>query len=138
MREIRLYGSEGGGAAALPTPIPGGAGAPTHASLPEGADLQFFHGSPVAAENTVGGPHPARFARRCLDIAGWAFPGAMLALLPKCPACLAAYVAVWTGLGLSLSTATHLRTSLLVLCIASLLYVAETPRPFIVMKKALS
>ena len=95
---------------------------------------------PVAAENIVGGPHPARRVRPALlDIAGWAFPGAMLALLPKCPACLAAYVAVWTGLGLSLSTATHLRTSLLVLCIASLLYVTvRRLGRFIVTKKALS
>lgn len=78
----------------------------------------------VIAASMVGGAHPRQFARRCRDIAGWAFPGAMLALLPKCPACLAAYVAVSTGLGLSLSTATHLRRSLLVMCISSLLYVA--------------
>jgi cadmium resistance protein CadD (predicted permease) len=43
-------------------------------------------------------------------------------LVPKCPACLAAHVLLWTGLGLSLSTATHLRSILLFLCIAALLY----------------
>ena len=31
MREIRLYGSEGGGAVCSPYPYPGGAGAPAHA-----------------------------------------------------------------------------------------------------------
>lgn len=52
----------------------------------------------------------------------WSFPSAMLALVPKCPACLAAYVALWTGLGLSLTTATYLRWVILVICIASLLF----------------
>jgi hypothetical protein len=43
-------------------------------------------------------------------------------LVPKCPACLAAHVMLWTGLGLSLSTATYLRWVLLLVCIAALLF----------------
>ena len=63
--------------------------------------------------------------RRWRDAAGWGaplVPAAGLALLPKCPACLAAYVAVGTGVGLSATAATHLRAALAGACVLSLLY----------------
>jgi hypothetical protein len=57
-------------------------------------------------------------------------PVAILAVLPKCPACLAAYVALGTGIGLSLTAATYLRLSLIVVCVASLIFfVAKLLRP---------
>jgi hypothetical protein len=40
-------------------------------------------------------------ARRWFGAGGSIGPGAMLLLLPKCPACVAAYLAVWTGAGLA-------------------------------------
>jgi hypothetical protein len=61
-------------------------------------------------------------ARRAVDLIGWIVPSAILALIPKCPMCLAAYIALWTGIGLSLSAATYLRLSLLILCAGSLIY----------------
>ena len=57
-----------------------------------------------------------------LGFAGWLLPGVVLAILPKCPACLAAYVAVGTGLALSAPAAAYLRTTLLALCVGSLAY----------------
>jgi hypothetical protein len=62
------------------------------------------------------------WVRRAREILAWALPSTILVLVPKCPACLAAYVTLWTGLGLSLSTATYLRWVLLFLCVASLLF----------------
>jgi hypothetical protein len=60
--------------------------------------------------------------RRVREIFAWVVPSAILVLAPKCPACLAGYVMLWTGLGLSLSAASYLRWALLFLSVASLLF----------------
>jgi hypothetical protein len=62
------------------------------------------------------------WVRSVRELFAWALPSAILVLVPKCPACLAAYVTLWTGLGLSLVTATYLRLVLLFLGVASLLF----------------
>jgi hypothetical protein len=38
--------------------------------------------------------------------------GTLLVLLPKCPACVAAYLALATGAGVAMPLATHLRSTL--------------------------
>jgi hypothetical protein len=58
--------------------------------------------------------------RRCRAAVGWAVPSVTLALIPKCPMCVAGYVALWTGVGLSVPAAARLRTVLIVLCITSI------------------
>jgi hypothetical protein len=62
------------------------------------------------------------WVRRVREVFAWALPSATLVLMPKCPVCLAAYVTLWTGLGLSLTTATYLRWALLFVSAASLVF----------------
>jgi len=62
------------------------------------------------------------WAQKCRDVAGLAIPGAILALIPKCPACLAVYIAMGTGFGISMAAATYLRGFLVVCCVASLVF----------------
>jgi hypothetical protein len=49
---------------------------------------------------------------------------AIWALMPKCPACLAAYVFLWTGLGLSLTTVSYVRWGFLALSGVMMVYLA--------------
>ena len=67
---------------------------------------------------------PPSLVIRCVNIAGWLLPSTVLALMPKCPLCMAAYVAIASGICISVSAASYLRTGLIVLCIASLLFLA--------------
>ena len=63
---------------------------------------------------------PAPLWRRGTAIVEWAIPSAVLILLPKCPVCVAMYVALFTGVGISVASASNLRTALLILCVTAL------------------
>lgn len=65
---------------------------------------------------------PLRVRRRSLEMTGWLVPAAILTLVPKCPVCLAVYVALGTGIGLSVTTASYLRIGLIVVCMGSIVY----------------
>jgi hypothetical protein len=58
--------------------------------------------------------------RRVARFSSWIGPGVVLTLMPKCPACVAAYIALGTGVGLSVPAAGILRTSLIFLSAGSL------------------
>lgn len=61
------------------------------------------------------------FLGRVRSATAWLLPAALFALVPKCPACLAAHIALWTGLGLSVAAAASLRWALIGLGLLSLL-----------------
>lgn len=63
-----------------------------------------------------GGITPKRHSRKAF---GWLVPGLVLAILPKCPMCVATYVVLFTGIGISLPTAAFLRASLIVVCVGA-------------------
>ncbi|HEY1477357.1 MAG TPA: hypothetical protein VGF37_06680 [Chthoniobacterales bacterium] len=82
------------------------------------------HCCQIATRDRDNTPRAASRWRRGGAIAGWIIPSATLVLLPKCLARLAAYVALFSGVGISVASASNLRTSLLILCVAALLCLA--------------
>jgi len=99
---------------------------PTGATTNQPALVQSINQQPrkvsMNTDRCCENSNPRTFARRYVDVFGWIIPGAILAILPKCPMCLAAYIALWSGIGLSLSAATHLRVLLLMLSVGLILF----------------
>ena len=81
-----------------------------------------------AARNTSikaadGRPHPLSIRRRGVTLARFSLPTLILVFLPKCPACFAAYVALGTGISVSVASVSLLRNLLIVLCVTSLVWI---------------
>jgi hypothetical protein len=69
--------------------------------------------------------HPSGSAwRRVRSVASWILPGVILAAMPKCPVCVTAYVALFTGCGISLAAAGVARSLVVVGCIGFFAYLA--------------
>lgn len=64
-------------------------------------------------------PHRT-WRRRVTGASQWALPITALTLVPKCPACVAGYVLLFTGVGLSIPAAAAIRTALIVCCVGAL------------------
>lgn len=64
--------------------------------------------------------------KNSLRISGGIGSSLVLALLPKCPICMAAYLAMLTGLGVSVTIAAIIKTSLVTLCVVILLWLLTT------------
>ena len=77
-----------------------------------------------AAPNASDGKRSSGLLRRAWRGIQWVFPTALLVLIPKCPLCVAAYVALFTGIGISVSAARWIQGLMLVLCLGSLAYLA--------------
>ena len=73
-----------------------------------------------AAQTKSGARHQRPWVRRATQAAQWVLPGTLLALMPKCPMCLVAYVALGSGLSLSSSRASLLLRLLTTVCTATL------------------
>ena len=73
-------------------------------------------GNPGASGGRTTWPH------RLATLTQWAVPVTVLTLVPKCPACVAAYVLLFSGIGLSLPAAAAIRWMMLALSIGALIY----------------
>jgi len=82
-------------------------------------------------------PKQRTWTRRLIDTIKCAVPGAVLVLLPKCPICMAAWISVGTGLGISVSVAGWVRIGLIIFCISSLSYFVIS-RIFVKLRKGTS
>ncbi len=86
--------------------------------------------APDSPEQSAASPTPGAgdrrtgLLRRAWRGIQWLFPTALLVLMPKCPMCVAAYIALFTGVGISVSTAQWIQILMLVFCFTSLTYLA--------------
>lgn len=79
--------------------------------------------APSSATKAADGEvRPSSRKQRRFALAKCSLPTLVLVLLPKCPACFAAYVALGTGISVSVTAASFLRTLLIGICAAILVW----------------
>jgi len=88
---------------------------------PEGKRRADIAGRAPPRGGTTARTARAGWTRRILSLFEWALPVTVLAVMPKCPACVAAYVVLFTGIGLSFSAAAVVRWSVIAISISTLL-----------------
>lgn len=81
-------------------------------------------GCPRCTHDQTITPAPPARAGLLAGLGSTVAPAAALVLMPKCPACVAGYVALATGVGVSVTTASYLRWAAIGLCVAWLGFVA--------------
>jgi hypothetical protein len=70
------------------------------------------------------GKRPIGFLGRARRSIQWLLPAAILMLMPKCPLCVAGYVALFTGLGITVLTARWIQFLVRLFCLTALAYLA--------------
>ena len=73
-------------------------------------------------------PRPT-LLRRAWKGTHWLVPSLLLALIPKCPMCVAAYIALFTGVGISINAAHWIQLLLWAFCLISIAYLVITRIP---------
>src|SRR5438874_12803376 len=79
----------------------------------------------ITPEKQVRARGCCKVARRSGEIAGWIVPGAILALLPKCPMCLAAYLMMATGISISVEAAVMVGVIIVIVCVSLLVFLGR-------------
>src|SRR5215471_14852031 len=79
-------------------------------------------GTCSCSHKLTGNKNSSKFFSRSINAVKLAMPVIGYALIPKCPLCLAGYIAFATGIGLSVTTATYLRFALVIICVLSITY----------------
>jgi hypothetical protein len=86
-------------------------------SVAASAECECCRGGPIESP-----PASRSTSRSVWEIVTGALSVGVWVLMPKCPVCLAAHVALWTGLGLSFAAAKYVRWGLMLLSATALLY----------------
>ncbi len=81
-----------------------------------------MHGCCSGGESAAVGVGARRWARKGVALVEWVLPVAALALVPKCPLCVAGYIALFTGVGVSFSTAATVRWAIVVMSVGALAF----------------